>query len=476
MFSRMSVIINSRALTLINKFIFLTFLLLSLFVQDCFSQEVLATTRFGKISYFKTKEQPRLVVFYLAGNNVSENIPLEISELQKKSILLVKIDVASYLKELNKDNEDCIYLAGEFERLSQVIQKMAKLDEVSKPLLIGDGVGSALVYTILAQSSKSFLGGVSYNFCPELPFTKKLCPDSEPKSSLTKKRKSINLEMTKSINIPWYFNLALKNTCQNKSALGFPQALAENYQAKREVFSCTEHSCELFDKFIKLSEEQKPQSPVIQTEKISELPLIELPSENAIKDYFIILLSGDGGWATIDKALGDYFQENQINVVGFDALKYFWKEKNAETLAQDLENIILNYQKKWGSEKVLLIGYSLGAEVLPFALNKMENKIKSKVLSTILLNPGLTAEFEIHFTDWLDIETPEDEQEILPEISKLNRQSIICLYGSDEEEDSLCSKLKNSDIIVKELGGSHHFDGDYETLAQTILKLLPSKK
>ena len=45
---------------------------------------------------------------------------------------------------------------------------------------------------------------------------------------------------------------------------------------------------------------------------------------------------------------------------------------------------------------------------------------------------------------------------------------MLCIYG-EEENDSLCPKLDPHKFTVVKLKGGHHFDGNYDSLARTIL-------
>ena len=55
-----------------------------------------------------------------------------------------------------------------------------------------------------------------------------------------------------------------------------------------------------------------------------------------------------------------------VAVVGFNSLKYFWKEKTPEDTAADLARVVQHYSEAWNRHRVMLIGYSFGAGLLPF--------------------------------------------------------------------------------------------------------------
>ncbi len=59
-----------------------------------------------------------------------------------------------------------------------------------------------------------------------------------------------------------------------------------------------------------------------------DLSLIELPVKQPSDAPMVIFLSGDGGWAALDKGLSTQFQLHGMPVVGWSSLTYYWKKKN----------------------------------------------------------------------------------------------------------------------------------------------------
>src|SRR5690242_10500800 len=52
---------------------------------------------------------------------------------------------------------------------------------------------------------------------------------------------------------------------------------------------------------------------------LRDLPLVEVPARGANAGALVIFLSGDGGWAEIDKVVSDALAARGIGVVGMDA-------------------------------------------------------------------------------------------------------------------------------------------------------------
>ncbi|MGH8508607.1 MAG: AcvB/VirJ family lysyl-phosphatidylglycerol hydrolase [Gammaproteobacteria bacterium] len=106
----------------------------------------------------------------------------------------------------------------------------------------------------------------------------------------------------------------------------------------------------------------------VQAEDVKDLPLVEVLSKTKESDTFIVILSGNGGWAGIDRELGDAFVQKGIPVVGLNSLQYFWTPRTPEGFTKDLERVLRYYKAAWRKDHVMLVGYSQGADVLPFAI------------------------------------------------------------------------------------------------------------
>ncbi len=102
---------------------------------------------------------------------------------------------------------------------------------------------------------------------------------------------------------------------------------------------------------------------------MKDLPLVEIPAKKPSGNILTVILSGDGGWASIDLELGDILSNQGVSVVDFNSLQYFWTHRAPEGASRDLERILRHYLAAWNKEKAIPIGYSLGADVLPFMVN-----------------------------------------------------------------------------------------------------------
>ena len=132
-----------------------------------------------------------------------------------------------------------------------------------------------------------------------------------------------------------------------------------------------------------------------------------------------------------------------------------------------MERILQHYSVAWKRPRVALVGYSFGADILPFVFNRLRDDVRSKVELVALLAPTNMAEFEFHLSDWVGGES-DTALPTAPEISKIAGTRVLCVQGG-EEETAACTSLRKTQGKTERLPGGHHFDGDYVGLAARIL-------
>jgi type IV secretory pathway VirJ component len=195
------------------------------------------------------------------------------------------------------------------------------------------------------------------------------------------------------------------------------------------------------------------------------LPIVEVPAHvTARTTVFAVLISGDGGWAKIDKSIAERLAAQGIPVVGLNSLQYFWTKRAPDTVARDVGTLIDTYSSRWKVRNVLLIGYSRGADILPFVVSRLPETMRRRVALVALLSPSKSASFEFKVADWF-----KDRSGVAtkPEIDKLRGTKTICVYGTDDR-DTVCTDVDASIARPIPLSGSHHFDRDYDALARII--------
>ena len=198
-------------------------------------------------------------------------------------------------------------------------------------------------------------------------------------------------------------------------------------------------------------------------------PVIEWPATGT-SDRFAIMVTGDGGWRRVDAKVTDKLRANGIPIVGFIASTYFQTRRSPDESACALAQLIQTYQQRWHKRRVILIGYSRGADVLPFMINRLPPDIRSSIQLTVLLGLEPWIDFEYHpIWTWAHYTRHAPQYSVLPEAERLRGEKVLCVYG-EREKDSLCDKLAGFKTL--RLPGGHHFAGHYDAVADAILNAL----
>jgi type IV secretory pathway VirJ component len=199
--------------------------------------------------------------------------------------------------------------------------------------------------------------------------------------------------------------------------------------------------------------------------------VVELPVPGSDNDVLVIILTGDGGWADLDRDFGNIFQQKGIATLGFDSLKYFWEPRHPDKVAGDLETILNYYLKTWKKKRVVLMGYSFGASWLPLLINRLSAELQERIILVALLAPGTYTNIEIKVGDWFRDARHPGSLDVTQAATAL-RCPLLCVYGMEEQNDSLCPQLEGKNRRIMAVPGGHHFNHNYPPIENAILHYL----
>lgn len=201
-----------------------------------------------------------------------------------------------------------------------------------------------------------------------------------------------------------------------------------------------------------------------------DLPLIVTPAKNDTLP-FAIIISGDGGWNNWDQSLANSLAQRGVGSVGLDAQKYFWSKKTPEETTVAIAKIIQQYSTLWKKQKFIFIGYSFGADILPFIVNRLPTDLKNKVELVTLISPDKNADFEIHISDMLNFGNSKDQYDVVEELNKVSKNKVICLFGEGEDLNTRIgfSKIPATIHVLK---GDHHYNNNFIGIADLIMKYM----
>ncbi len=205
---------------------------------------------------------------------------------------------------------------------------------------------------------------------------------------------------------------------------------------------------------------------------VGDLPLIEVPATQPGDGTIAIFLSGDGGWASLDKQVAQVLAEHGIGVIGLNSRAYLSSRKSPEQAANDVARIARAYLARWSGRRLLLLGYSRGAVMVPFVATRLPADLKRQIALLAMLGLEQNMNFQFHWTDIVRNTRRPDDLPVVPELLRLRGTPMDCVYGTDEQ-DSPCRGADPSLMTQIARHGDHHFDGNYRALAELLIAAVP---
>jgi type IV secretory pathway VirJ component len=195
--------------------------------------------------------------------------------------------------------------------------------------------------------------------------------------------------------------------------------------------------------------------------------VVERPAKSQ-SDTVALLITGDGGWTTIDRELTERLNQHGISVVGLNALRYFWWARTPDGTAADVARILRDTLRRWQPRRFVLIGYSRGADVMPFVVNRLPADLRQRVALVALLGLEPEVGFEFHLRDLLADQRRASDLAVAPEAKRLDLARVLCVAGS-KEPNSLCPELAAAGAETIVFDGGHHFGERYREIADAIV-------
>ncbi len=434
----------------------ITAVLIVVFVASFAGAETTQLPRLGTVTIVRPTGPPvGLVVIFADIGSKAPPSPESLKALAEAGQAVAVVATEGYLAALNRSASRCVRASEDLAALKTQLMQRLPLAPHASVVLAGAGPAGALAYGVLAQSrAGEFSGAVSFQFNPDLPGQRPLCPGA-PYEKTPGGYRYLPVEPLNGfwrIATPSPDDAALRPYARNHPEIIFP--LRDYDDLTSAVISV-------------LADRQNPSAD--GSGGIADLPLVPLPCDHPGKTMAVIY-SGDGGWRDLDKQIGGELQRAGIPVVGVDTLRGFWHRQTPDAAADGLGRIIDHFVQVWRTPDVLLVGYSFGADVIPFMVNRLEPATREHIRLISLLALSHDADFEIHVSGWLSRSASADAMPLAPELRGLDPARVQCFLGVEEEDESGCTDPSLARAEIIKTPGGHHFDGDYRKLARRIIE------
>ncbi|QOW09717.1 hypothetical protein Q73A0000_04725 [Kaistella flava (ex Peng et al. 2021)] len=183
----------------------------------------------------------------------------------------------------------------------------------------------------------------------------------------------------------------------------------------------------------------------------------------------IFYISGDAGFNNFSKTFSQELHRYGYDVFALNTKKYFWKKKTPLQASQDTENYLKEVIKNRINKKIIIIGYSYGADVAPFIYNRFDKDFQKKIQDLIIIGPSQVNDFEIHLEEYITGHM-EYGYSVINEINHLKNVPFTLIVSDLEKIYFPKNEITLKNYQFLHLPGDHHFGGNSKMLADSVIK------
>ena len=437
----------------------------------------ITVAHFGKVFIYKPTNHPGNVVIMISGDGGWKSGVVDFAKtFSAMDNLVIGVDILRYYKDLRQRTDECYTVAADFIQLATEVEKKYNFSDYQPAVIMGYSSGATLVYGILAQARPdTFVGGISLGFCPDIELPRMLCQTNGLSERVDVTGKSYFLQPDEKLGNRWIVLQGQQDkVCNYKEVADFV-----NKTTDAEIITLPKvgHGFSKWNDFMPqwkdafgrlTGKSEKIQPPEGKVDSVKNIPVVITNAKFQNKDAPIaLLISGDGGWYSFEQLIADHFAKQGIPTLGLDSKKYFWNRRTPEKTASDMAKILNYYGKEWGRERFILVGYSLGAEIVPFIVNRLPEEMKSNVVSAVLLSPAIYTDFEIHISNMIGIGNRQNTFNVVEEISKMSPVHTLIIFG-EGEKSKVPALLTGTDVLIRMIPGDHHYKFNLPLIMQTM--------
>lgn len=204
--------------------------------------------------------------------------------------------------------------------------------------------------------------------------------------------------------------------------------------------------------------------------EIHKLPLIIIPAPQDENTPMVLMVTGDAGWGRVGRKLSNQFTIEKIPVVALNAWRYFHKKKTPDNTTETIKSILNEYMEQWHKDSFILVGYSFGADVMPFIVNRISDSLLKHCAGIALFSPGTSTDFKIRISQMLG-NRHQWQYNVVKEIQKMKPVQTLFFFG-DKEHDFPYEIISRDNWKLIYLKGGHHYEKEKADVAKIILKKL----
>lgn len=421
---------------------------------------------FGTVTLWQPAGRPvRSVLLFSDRGGADAATQAYAQGLAERGSFVIGIDLDAYTAKLDSLANRCSYPAGHVEELAHWMERHIDLPAYQPPYVAGLGAGADFAYALAAQAPSGTFSGVAtlgYDFAYGLQ--KPFCAGDAGPSTATD-GSAFRVVPASTMPLPWL----AQPFAPGARVDGMLGAIGAVFALPREA--TPQDGAALATALDALNQ---PQPEAIATDdSLSDLPITEIAPQGKTPDPRIaIILTGDGGWAGLDKGIAAVLSQHGVRVVGLSSLQFFWHKRTPQDITDAVDRIVAHYAARYPNARFVLIGYSFGAGLVPVVGNRLPDARRARIASGVMISPDNSAVFEIKVGDWFGSVKQYDALPLAPEIAPA-RVPLVCVSGATETDSWCPVAARLGPVRLLRLPGGHHYDGDYDKLGAAILGALP---
>lgn len=194
------------------------------------------------------------------------------------------------------------------------------------------------------------------------------------------------------------------------------------------------------------------------TDPVLQLPVTAIAPAGSEQRPLVLFITGDGGMKKFNVSMVDAFTKDRYAVVALNTLKYFWRKKTPGQAAADVAALLQYYGRQWGHRTFLLVGYSMGADVLPFIFNALPAGLRAQTTQLVLMSPSRFTDMEVHVAEMLG-RTTKNGMSVAEAVNRITGRPLLLLFGEGETDFDL-GELRIANYRRLVLPGGHHYDNE----------------
>lgn len=191
------------------------------------------------------------------------------------------------------------------------------------------------------------------------------------------------------------------------------------------------------------------------------------PAQPPARPIGVVNISGDMGLRfLLGASTSRGLTEHRVTVLGVSSPVFFRFRRTRAEVDAFVADAVRTALKRTGQQRVVVMGQSYGADIVQTGLAHLPADLRAHVAGIVLILPGETVFYRADPTGWVYRGTPDSYG--VETGNTLTWAPLTCIYG-DEEDDSLCPKLRVPGATIIAMPGGHNLHHDADGLLAHVL-------